>query len=128
MPSTERSSKRTGCLAYTKDIRVINLYWGGNNWDAIPGHGNFQKKDIETAMQKLFETRYFEPLCQYGGPSGGPTLILLPGVDTGQALNPCLPHVPQDGFTIADLFQLVACEEGFPFTDVPRANGIPTEV
>jgi hypothetical protein len=118
-----------GKLAYSGTIRVINIYWGGNNWNNIPGNQNFQKEDIERAMAALFKTNYFDALCQYSGPGGGPNLQLLPGVDTGQALNPCLPHVPQDNFTAADVFQFVSCEEGFSaVTDVPRANGIPTEL
>ena len=127
-PAVTLDLDQVGTLAYTGDIRVINVYWGGNNWNGIPAHANFHKEDIDAATRALFGTDYFERLCQYGGPSGGPQVTLLPSVDTGQALNPCLPHVPQNNFTGVDVFQFVSCEEGLEFTDVPHAHGVPSEL
>jgi len=127
--------EQTGTLGFTADVRVINVYWGGNNWNGIPAHKpidavhyGFQKEDIDAATRALFSTDYFEKLCQYGGSSGGPKVTLLRSTDTGQALNPCLPHVPQNNFTAADVFQFVSCEQGLELTDVPHANGVPSEV
>src|SRR5713101_3908341 len=91
--------EKFGTLGFTRPIRVINVYWGGNNWNGIPAHSAFHKEDIDAATRELFATDYFERLCQYGGPSGGPNVTLLASTDTGQALNPCLPHVPQNNFT-----------------------------
>jgi|SRR3954471_11414677 len=55
--------KQVGTLGYTKAVRIINVYWGGSNWDAIPAHKpvdpvhyGFRRADIDLAMTALFST------------------------------------------------------------------------
>jgi len=48
-------------LAYTRDLRVFNVYWHGNDWDQVARHKpnpatgsiGFHTKDIDAATQAL---------------------------------------------------------------------------
>ena len=104
-------------LAFPGKLNLFNVYWA-DDWDANPA--NFKKADIESAMNAVLGTPYFERMCQYGVEGfqfdGSTEAAGACGKDPG-------PVTSTPG-----IFSFMSCEEYTPFTGVPTAVGFPNPV
>ena len=107
-------------LAYFGPLKVFNIYWS-DRWDAT---NRFKTAEIESALQAIISTPYFDHLCQYG----------VPGFrwDGGTTTDRFFQTCPRQPGAVTTLFpqtlDFLSCEEGSIGTGVPLSDGLPNPI